>query len=510
MIPERINLTTYYLDRNVEEGRGEKVALYYKNQKITYYEVQRLTNQVGNVLKDLGVEPEDRVLLALNDSPEFVGIWFGIIKIGAVATDVYTYLQPKDYEYFLNYTKAKVAIVDHTTLEKFQEVIPQTPYLKRILVVGKSVKGLLSFDELVGKASDRLEAADTSRDDVALWKFTSGTTGQPKGVGLTHRNSIYNFLHYCQQVLKYDPDDITLSVPKLFFGYARDAGVVYAFGSGAAAAIFPERSTPERMFEMIEKYRPTVLIHVPTMINAMLQVPQAKERYDLSCLKFCTSAGEALPEELYHRWKNTFGVEILDCIGSAELYHCYISNQRNDVMPGSLGRIVPGYEGKILDEEGKELPDGEIGTLWVKGESAGLYYWNDYDKTHRTFVGEWVNTGDLFRRDEKGYYWFSGRGGDLLKVGGIFVAPLEIENCLLQHPSIAECAVVGIKDPNNLIIPKAFIVLRQGISPSDALAEEIKNFVKTRLAPYKFPREIAFIKELPKDDRGKVRKKLLT
>lgn len=508
-IPERINLTTYYLDRNVEGGRGKKIALYYQDQKITYEEIQKLTNRVGNVLKDLGVEEENRVLLALNDSPEFVASWFGIVKIGAVAADVYTYLQPKDYEYFLNYTRSKVAIVDHTTLDKFQEVLHRCQFLKRILVVGKTAKGLLSFHKRVEKASDQLEAADTSRDDVALWKFTSGSTGQPKGVALTHRNSIYNFLHYGRLVLQYEPEDITLSVPKLFFGYARDAGVVYAFGSGAAAVIFPDRSTPDRLFELIMKHRPTILINVPTMINAMLQIPHAKEKYDLSSLKFSTSAGEALPVELYHRWKETFKVEVLDFVGSAELYHGYVSNRRDDVMPGSLGRMVPGYEGKIVDDDGKEVPDGEIGTLWVKGQSAGLYYWNDYEKTRRTFVGQWVNTGDLFKRDEKGYYWFSGRSGDLLKVGGIFVAPLEIENCLLQHEAIAECAVIGVTDANNLVIPKAFIVLKPSVPPSDTLAEEIKNFVKTRLAPYKFPRKVDFIKDLPKDDRGKIRKRVL-
>lgn len=508
-IPEKINLTEYYLDRNIAEGRGKKIAIYYGDQKITYSEIHELTNKVGNLLKNLGIEPEDRVLIALNDSPEFVATWFGVIKIGAVATDVYTYLQPKDYEYFLNYTRAKIAIVDQMILPKFQEIEHRAFYLKNLIVVGKRIKGYLFFDELVEKQSYHLKAADTSRDDIALWKFTSGTTGQPKGVALTHRNSIYNFLCYGKQILNYDQNDITLSVPKLFFGYARDAGVVYAFGSGAATALFPERSTPEKIFEMIEKYRPTVLINVPTMINAMLQVPHAKEKYDLSCLKFCTSAGEALPEELYHRWKNTFGVEILDCIGSAELYHCYISNKLGEVMPGSVGKLVPGYEAKILNEKGEEVPEGETGTLWIKGESAGLCYWNDYEKTRKTFIGEWVNTGDLFKRDKNGFFWFMGRAGDLLKVGGIFVAPLEIENCLLQHPLILECAVVGVKDENNLTVPKAFIVLKEGVSASDALIEEIKSFVKSRLAPYKYPRMVAFIKELPKDDRGKVRKKLL-
>jgi benzoate-CoA ligase family protein len=361
---------------------------------------------------------------------------------------------------------------------------------------------------LMGQASDRLDAEDTHADDIALWKFTSGSTGQPKGVALTHRNSIYNFLTYGRQVLQYREDDITLSVPKLFFGYARDAGVVYAFGAGAAAAIFSERSTPEKLFEMIETYKPTVLINVPTMINSMIEFPGAKSR-DLRSLRFSTSAGEALPAELYHRWKETFGVEVLDFIGSAELYHGYISNRLGEVRPGSLGKLVPGYEGKIVDHDGKELPDGEVGELCVKGESAGLLYWNEYEKTRKTFKGDWVHTGDLFRRDKDGYYWFMGRGGDVLKVGGIFVAPLEIENCLLAHPAVKECAVIGAADPQGLIKPMAFIVTKEGVKPSEALGQAIQDYVKSTLAPYKFPRWVKFLDELPKDDRGKIRKRVL-
>jgi benzoate-CoA ligase len=507
-IPEKVNITSYYLDKNIEYGRGDKIAIYYKDEKYTYSEIAALTNKVGNSLSELGVEAENRVLIALNDSPEFVASWFGIIKIGAVATDVYTYLQPKDYDYFLNYTRAKVAIVDESTVEKIGQVVFKSKFLKNIIVVGKPSPGRLSFHELVKNASDELQAEDTAADDIALWKFTSGTTGAPKGVALTHRNCIYNFLHYGQQILKYREDDITLSVPKLFFGYARDAGLVYAFGSGAAAALFPERSRAEIMFQMIEKYRPTVLIHVPTMINEMLQVPNARS-YDLSSLRYCLSGAEALPVELYNRWKQTFGVEILNHIGSAELYHGYLSNRLGEVRPGSTGKVVPGYEAKIVNEEGMEVPDGEVGILWMKGDSAGLFYWNDYKKSKKTFVGDWVNTGDLFRRDEDGYYWFMGRSGDLLKVGGIFVAPLEIENCLLTHQSVRECAVIGNPDEEGLIKPMAFVVLKKGVHPSEDLAKEIQGYVKSTLAPYKYPRWVRFIDELPKDDRGKTRKRLL-
>jgi benzoate-CoA ligase family protein len=508
-IPERMNLASYYLDNNLKVGRANKTAVYFEGKTFSYQAMAALANKVGHVLQDLGVEPEDRVLIALNDTPEFIATWFGIIKIGAVATDVYSYLQPKDYEYFLNYTRAKVAVVDSSTVDKIESVAARCKHLKHLMVVGQSARGkLLSFEDLVSKASDQLEPEDTHADDIALWKFTSGSTGQPKGVALTHRNSIYNFLCYGCKVLQFGEADITLSVPKLFFGYAKDAGVIYAFGSGAAAAIFKERSTPEKIFEMIESYRPTVLINVPTMINSMIEFPGAKNR-DLSSLRFSTSAGEALPAALYYRWKETFGVEVLDFIGSAELYHGYLSNQLGDVRPGSLGKVVPGYEARIIDEKGRQLPDGEAGELCVKGESAGLLYWNEYEKTRKTFKGDWVHTGDLFKRDQDGYYWFMGRGGDLLKVGGIFVAPLEIENCLLAHPAVKECAVIGAPDPQGLIKPMAFIVAKDNVQPSESLAHAIQDYVKNTLAPYKFPRWVKFMDELPKDDRGKIRKRAL-
>jgi len=509
-IPEHVNLTTFYLDRNLDEGRAERPALFYQDRTYTFEDVALLTNRVGNALCELGVEPEDRVLLALNDSPEFVASWFGTIKIGAVATDVYSFLQVKDYAYFLDYTRAKVAVVDPQTADKVQEAARGSRWLRHILVVGGGTtpEGVLSFEQLVAGASDALDPEATHADDVALWKFTSGSTGKPKGVPLTHRNSLYSFLTFGRQVLGYTEEDITLSVPKLFFGYARDAGVVFAFGAGAAAAIFPERSTPERLFDMIERHRPTILINVPTMINKMIAHPDAKSK-DLSSIRYSLSAGEALPAELYHRWRETFDVEILDCIGSAELYHCYLSNQLGRVRPGSLGEVVPGYEARVLDANGNEVPDNEPGVLWAKGQSAGLGYWHAYEKAQKTFQGEWVNTGDLFRRDPDGYFWFVGRGGDVLKVGGIFVAPLEIENCLLTHKAVMECAVIGAPDDQGLLKPKAFIVPAPGTTPSDDLARELTEHVKTNLAPYKYPRWVTFIDRLPKDDRGKVRKREL-
>ena len=507
-IPDKINIAQFYLDRNLEVNRGDKIAIYYRDKTYSYSQLVSLSNKVGNFLKALDVQVEDRVMMVINDTPEFVATWYGIVKIGAVPTDVYSYLRAKDYKYFLNYTRAKVVFVDAEVLPEIAPVLDSSKYLRHVVVIGERDSRYHSFDELVENESDTLEIEQTHADDVALWKFTSGSTGKPKGVLLTHRNSLYNYHTFGKQVLKLEKNDIVLAVPKLFFGYARDITMLYAFAAGAACVLFPERSTAERIANFVEQYRPTVLVNVPTMINAMVRLPDVGNR-DFSSLRFCTSAGEALPEELYRRWMDTFGVPVLDCIGSCELCHVYISNTINDFRPGSLGKIVPGYEAKILDENGIELPEGREGVLWVRGGSQGLGYWLAYQKTRETFKGDWLNTGDLFRRDKDGFYWFVSRGGDVLKVGGIFVAPLQIENCLLAHEAVNEAAVIGAQDDQGLVKPKAFIVLNEGITPSDELVAELQQYVKTNLAPYKYPRWISFLSALPKDNAGKIRKKEL-
>jgi benzoate-CoA ligase len=359
------------------------------------------------------------------------------------------------------------------------------------------------------EAPDTLETAPTTRDDIAIWLFTSGSTGQAKAAVHLQHDLPYNTECYAKQVLGINKDDITLSVPKLFFGYATGTNLLFPFSVGGATALFPERSTADTMFEMIQKYRPTILTTVPTMINSMLQIEGASERYDLSSLRFCVSAGEALPPELYLRWVDTFSVEILDGIGSAEMFHIYITNYPGDVMPGSLGRIVPGYQANIVDAEGRELPAGEMGTLRVKGDSAALCYWNAHEKTKETFAGDWCTTGDQFRVDERGYYWYCGRTDEMLKVGGIFVSPTEIEHCLQEHEAVLECAVIGSADEQKLIKPKAFVVLAEGFAESEELAGELKDYVKSRLAGYKYPRWIEFRDELPKNERGKMDRRAL-
>jgi benzoate-CoA ligase family protein len=517
--PEKFNMATYFLDNNIEEGRGDKVAVYYRDEQYTYADVVRATNRCGNALRAMGVEMEDRVLLVLPDSIEFVASWFAIVKIGAVVTMVNTILPMSDYEYYLDYTRAKVAIVHKDVMEKFTPAASHSRYLKNVLVVDTKVSGaiegvagyaeILPYEETVAMQSDELETAPTSRDDIAIWLFTAGSTGQPKAAVHMHHDLPYNTELYAKRVLGIKANDITLAVPKLFFGYATGTNLLFPFSVGGATALFSERSTAETIFMMIEKYRPTILTSVPTMINAMLQHDGGKRRYDLSSLRFCLSAGEALPPELYSRWIDTFGVEILDGIGSAEMFHIYITNRPGDVRPGSLGRIVEGYEALIVDAEGREVPTGEMGTLKVKGDSSALCYWQAHEKSKATFAGDWCTTGDQFRIDDSGYYWYCGRTDEMLKVSGMFVSPTEIENCLLEHPAVAESAVIGVSDEQGLIKPKAFIVVTEDYEASLDLEIELKEMVKGRLAPYKYPRWVEFVPEIPKNDRGKIDRKLL-
>ena len=507
-------MADYFLYHNLEEGRENKVCLYFEDQKWTYGETARLSNQAGNALRELGVEIEDRVLLVLPDCPQFVWTWFGAARIGAVITMVNPLLPVADYEYYLDYTRAKVAIVDHSLLNTFAEAGAAARYLRGVLVVGDASQiqqgnnvRWTSFSEAVNAASVECVPADTRRDDIAIWLFTSGSTGHPKGAVHLQHDLPFNTEVFAKRTMGVSTDDLTVSVPKLFFGYATGTNLLFPFAVGGATALFAERSTAEKMFEVIKRYRPTILTTVPTMINAMLNV-QGAAAEDLSSLRFCYSAGEALPKELYERWMNAYGVDICDGIGSAEMFHIYITNRPGDIKPGSLGRIVEGYEARIVDAEGNEVATGEMGTLKIKGDSASLCYWNAHEKSKETFAGDWCTTGDQFHVDENGYYWYHGRTDDMLKVSGVFVAPAEIENCLLQHEAVLECAVVG-HEADGLVKPKAFVVLREGFEAADQLAEDIKQFVKNHIAIYKYPRWVEFVDSLPKNDRGKIDRKKL-
>ena len=539
--PERFNMADYFLYHNVEEGRENKTCLYFNDQTYTYGEGVTMSNRAGNALRALGVEMEDRVLLVLPDCPEFVWTWFGCARVGAVITMVNPLLPADDYRYYLEYTRARAAVVHASLCGDFLTAAADARYLRCVSVVdddhifpsplrgegsgerlsesanptlnpspraGRETYARIDFEDMVSAQSDECTPADTHRDDIAIWLFTSGSTGHPKGAVHLQHDLPYNTEVFAKRTMGVNENDVTVSVPKLFFGYATGTNLLFPFAVGGATALFAERSMPEKLFAVIDRYRPTILTTVPTMINAMLNADDAAS-HDLSSIRFCYSAGEALPVELYHRWKQTFDVEICDGIGSAEMFHIYITNRPGDVKPGSLGRIVDGYEAKIVDADGNEVATGEMGPLKIKGDSAAVCYWNAHEKSKETFAGDWCTTGDQFHVDADGYYWYHGRTDDMLKVGGIFVAPAEIENCLLQHEAVMECAVVGQEDDGGLVKPKAFIVAREGPVPSDGLANEIKEFVKAKLALYKYPRWIEFVESLPKNDRGKVDRKLL-
>jgi benzoate-CoA ligase family protein len=505
-IPRDFNVTSFFLDRIVEEGRGDRVAIT-GDATLTYAELAALANRAGNVLLDLGVRPEDRVLLALSDGAPFLAAWYGALKVGAVVSEAYTFLPVKDYAYYLDYSRARVVVVDDVTVEPVRAASRALRFPPAILVVGAETNpGETSFEEATAQVSDELVAAETTRDDPALWKFTTGSTGAPKAVVHLAHDPLVSFHNFALDTIGYREDDVVLPVPKLFFGYARDAATLFTFGVGAAGVVFRDRSTPERLFELIDRHRPTIMVQVPTMMSAMLEHPGAHER-DLSSLRLCLSSGEALPAEVHRRWLDTYGVEVLEGVGSSELYHIYLSNRPGQSRPGSVGQVVPGYEARLLDEDERPVPEGEPGELWISGESAGVGYWRDHERSKRTFHGDAVRTGDLFVRDAEGFHWYRGRADDLLKVGGIWVAPLEVENCLLAHPAVAECAVAG-RDDRGLTVPVAYVVVREG-GDTDGLAEALKEHVRSELSPHKYPREVEFLSELPKTASGKIDRRAL-
>jgi len=479
-LPRELNLASWFVDRNVEEGRGDRTALIGPGGRTTYAELALLVNRSGNLLRELGVRAEERVLLVLADSVEFVALWYGAQKIGAVTAEAYTFLQPKDYAYYLDYTRARVVVVDETTEGPIREVAQSSRWLREVLVVD---------EERLAGMPDELDPAPTTKDDIAIWKFTTGSTGQPKAAVHPTHSAVLSCEWYAKGVLGLCEDDVILPVPKLFFGYARDLAALFPFSVGAAGIVFPERSTPERIFELIAEHGPTILVNVPTMMAQMV----GHDGHDLSCLRLCTSAGEALPRELHDRWLETFGVEVLDGIGSSEAYHIYISNRPGRVRPGSTGELVPGYGAHIA----------ENGELWIEGDTAALLYWGEHEKTKQTFSGDRVKTGDLFERDEDGYFWYRGRVDDLIKVGGIWVAPAEIEQCLVSHPHVVECAVVGAQD-NGLTLARAFVVVREPVDE-----RSLQDFVRERLSPHKVPREVRIVDGLPKTPSGKLDRKAL-
>lgn len=495
IFPDEFNMAEYFLDARIAEGRGDHVAVIDDRGRYTYKEVQALANQVGNALTAMGIGVEDRVLIGLSDSVEFAAAFFGILKIGAVVAMVNPELPDADYDHYLGYTRARALICDAALADRIKPLIEGSRFLRGVITAGGN------WSQTVGQVSPLLNNFPTSKDDPSVWLFTSGSTGKPKAAVHLHHDFPFNTECYAKQVLHMRPSDVTLGVPKLFFGYATGTNLMFPFAVGATTVLFAERATPENLFERSAKHGATVLTSVPTMINKMVQAAGGVR--SLAPMRACISAGEALPPELYHRWKECFDVEILDGIGSAELFHIYISNRAGEVRPGSLGKLVPGYDAKVVGPDGDLVTDGEIGTLWVKGDSAAICYWQAHEKSKEVLRGDWVVSGDLFRRDAEGFFYYAGRADDMLKVGGIWVSPMEVESCLLRHPHVLETAVIGYEDDDGLVKPLAYVVAK-GAPPSETLASQIIEHCKAELAHYKAPRKVQFVEALPRSDRGKV------
>jgi benzoate-CoA ligase family protein len=499
--PERLNIAEYFLDSRVREGRGDRSALLTDAGTLSYRDVQALANRFGHVLSGAGVEPEHRVLIALPDGPEFVAALFGTLKLGGVVVMANPGLPPGEIEYVLEYTRARAVVTHRDSGPAFSTAARASGLAKSVLVTGEE-----SFERRLGQAPTALECFPSHRDDPAIWLFSGGTTGRPKAVVQTHRSFANTTECYAKGVIGYTERDVTISVPKLYFGYATGSNLFFPFAVGGAAALFAEPASPDVLFDRISRYRPTILVNVPTMINRMVSQRVARGR-DLSSLRLCTSAGEALPVELHERWMQAFGVELLDGLGTAEMWHIFISNRPGAVHPGTLGTVVPGFEIKACGDDGEELPPGETGWLWVRGGSRAIAYWQHMEKTMHGFRGEWYVSGDLVAIGADGTVTYCGRGDEMLKVSGKWLAPQEVEGCLLQHPAVVEAAVVGAPDSAGLVKPRAFVVARPDAVRAGRgvdLAEELKAYVRARLEPYKHPREVVFVDELPRTHLGKV------
>jgi len=507
-LPSEFNAAAYFVDRHIAEGRAEKVAIECGDRRLTYGQLCRQVNRLGNCLKRLGVRMEERVLLLLLDTPEFAVSFFGAIKIGAVAVPVNTLLKSSDYKYSLNNSRARVAIVTDSLLPLIQ-AIPgsELRFLETILVVGQANPGEISFNDLVGSGSPELEPAPTSRDDAAFWLYSSGSTGTPKACVHLQHDMVVSSERYAKAILKITEQDRFFSVAKLFFAYGLGNGLYFSLAVGGTSILLPGPPRAHDVFETIQRHRPTLFFSVPSnYVKLLAHSAPAGGDYDLSCVRHAVSAGESLPTSLFHRFKERFGVEILDAIGSTEALHMMISNVPGAVRPGSSGRIIPGFEARIVDDEDRLVARGEIGNLMVQADSTCAYYWNEHEKTKDTLAGHWLRTGDKYYQDEDGYFWYAGRTDDMVKVSGVWVSPIEIERILSEHPRVSEAAVVFRQDADELPKPAACVVLRDGAVGGPDLARELQEFVMDRLPVYKRPHWVEFMSELPKTATGKIQR----
>jgi len=501
----QFNIADYFLEDRIREGLGERTALRFGDEQRTYAEVSESSDRFGYVLQRSGARQEERIMIALPDGPEWVAAFFGTLKIGGVVVMVNPTLKAEQLAALFDYTRASTLVVHASYLELFEAANAAADWKPRFLVVDGPPGTHDSYEDLQRNFSGTLDRPTTHRDDAAIWLFSGGTTGTPKAVVQCHRSFANTTELYAKEALAYGPDDITLSVPKLYFGYATGSNLLFTFAVGGTVVLFPEHPTPALLFELIERYRPTILINVPTMVNKMVNDETVGDR-DLSCLRFATSAGEALPVPLYHRWMEVFGIDLLDGLGTAEMWHIFVTNRPGETKPGTLGRVVSGFEIEIRDAEGEPVPDGEIGRMWVRGNSRATAYWQNLEKTTEAFIGEWFVGGDLISRDAEGYITYCGRGDDVMKVAGKWFAPQEVESCLMRHGDVAECAVIAVENEDGLAKPIAFVVPKDKarMAADPELPEQLKQHVLDHLDAYKHPRQVVLLEDFPRTHLGKV------
>jgi 4-hydroxybenzoate-CoA ligase len=511
------NATDYFLDRNIRQGRGHTVAVYTEFRNYTYNDIQKMTNKTANALRELGVRVGDRLLILLLDVPQFYAVFWGAIRIGAVPIPVNTMLTAEEYEYFLNDSRAKLLVMSEQLIPIIRQIKGNLPYLRDLIVISETEGVYIPFRQKYRHAPSDINTEFTTKDDVGFWLYSSGSTGLPKGAIHSHYDMVAATEGFGRGVLGLTEHDIIFSAAPLFHAYGLGNACYLPFGVGASVILNSDVPRPEKVLDLIERFRPTVFFDIPTNYGEMLDYlekqdkqkgtrPDPQDAHEFSSVRVCISAGEALPPELYHRWKARFGLDILDGIGTSELLHIFICNRPGDVRPGSSGKPVPGYELKLIDEGGQEVPKGRIGTLLVKGGSAAQQYWRGREKTLSTMQGEWINTGDKYYEDADGYFWCAGRADDMLKVGDIWVSPVEVENCLMKHPAVREVAVVGRADEKSLIKPKAFVVLREGQGPTAELENEIRQWALDRVGKVKYPQWVEFVRNLPKGATGKIQR----
>ncbi len=491
---------------NLSAGRGDKIAVIDQNGAYSYTQLVQRVNRFANLLVQSGIAMEQRILLCLHDSIDFHTCFLGAIKAGVVPVPVNTLLSADDYKYMLNDTRARLLVFSEQVREAIEPQINTHRFLDKTLISGTpGMPGYECLDDALADMPEHFETAPTRPDDAAFWLYSSGTTGRPKGVVHAQTDLRATADHFATEILAVNEKDLIFSAPKLFFAYGLGNALTFPLAAGATVVLLAGQPTAESVAGIIDSHQPSLFFSVPTLYSMMLNTGNIPSRDKLR-LRACISAGEALPEAVLEQWCQRTGVDILDAIGSTEMLHMFMSNRPGEVRPGSSGKPLAGYELRLLDDEGLPVADGEIADLYVSGPSSALGYWNQRNKTAETFQGHWVKTGDKYYLDSDGYYIYCGRSDDLIKVGGVYVSPMQVENTLLSHPAVNEAAVVGAMDDDRLLKPKAFVVLADGTEASVELAAELISFVRAQLPAFKRPRWVEFIALLPKTATGKIQR----